>query len=219
MPSSSIPPSFPKEFLSKGENAKFKKLFDKFSTLSINIPLVEDLQDMPGYAKYLKDLTSKKRILEDKKIEIMHNCSDIISRTLAKKKNDLGIFIISCTIEYFKFVKALFDIVSSINLMPYDRFYKLKLVKPQPTMMKFLIADHSIKKPIEDLYDVLVKVDQLIFPAYIMILDCAMDIKDPIILERPFLAIEKALVDVESDEIKFWLNNEDVSFNIFKSMK
>lgn len=31
--------------------------------------------------------------------------------------------------------------------------------------------------------------------------------------------IEQALVDTKTDQFKFWLNNEDVNFNIFQSMK
>ncbi|XP_047258949.1 uncharacterized protein LOC124891188 [Capsicum annuum] len=174
MLSSNSPPRFPKDFLSKGVNSKFNKLFDKFSTLSINIPLVEALQDIPGA---------------------------IMSSTLAKKKNDPGAS--PYTIEFFKFVKALGDLGVSVNLMPYAIFHKIGLAKPQPTTMKLLIADHSIKKPIRVLYDLLVKDDWFIFPVDFVILDCVMDIKVPIILRRPFLASVKALVDVESDEMKF----------------
>ena len=41
----------------------------------------------------------------------------------------------------------------------------------------------------------------------------------PIILGRPFLAIGRALVDMEKGQMKFWLNNEEVTFNICRSMR
>lgn len=86
-------------------------------------------------------------------------------------------------------------------------------------MMHLLIADHTIKQPVGIVYNVLVKVDKYIFPAYFVILDYKVDVEIPILLGRPFLAIERALVDVESGELKFQVNNEEVTFNVCKSMK
>ncbi|XP_016549317.1 uncharacterized protein LOC107849189 [Capsicum annuum] len=173
---------------------------------------------MPKYAKFMKDLISKKRLVEDDTIEITHHCSAIMSSTLSKKKNNPGAFIIPCTIGLFRFPNALCDLRASVNLMPYAIFHKLKLTKPQPTMMELIMADRSIKKPIKVLHDFLIKVDWFIFLADFVILDCAMAIKISIILGRPLLATGKALVNVESGEIKFWFYNK-VSFNVFKSMK
>ena len=41
----------------------------------------------------------------------------------------------------------------------------------------------------------------------------------PIILGRPFLATGRALEDMEKGKMKFRLNNEEVTFNIFRSMR
>ena len=41
----------------------------------------------------------------------------------------------------------------------------------------------------------------------------------PIILGRPFLATGRALVDMEKGQMKFQLNNEEVTFNICRSMR
>ena len=41
----------------------------------------------------------------------------------------------------------------------------------------------------------------------------------PIILGRQFVATGRALVDIEKGPIKFWLNNEEVTFNICRSMR
>ncbi|XP_047270400.1 uncharacterized protein LOC124899536 [Capsicum annuum] len=161
MPAIPIHPPFPKWSLRKGKHDKFKKFFDKFSTLSINIPLIEALQDMTGYAKFMKDSISKRRLMKDETIEVTHHFSDIMSSTYVEKKKDPGAFTISCTIGEFTFAKALCYLGEN----------------------------------------------------------CAMDIEIPIILGRPFLATRKALVDMDFGEIKFRLNNEEVSFNVCKSMK
>ena len=52
-----------------------------------------------------------------------------------------------------------------------------------------------------------------------MILDCEVDFEMPIFLGRPVLAIGRALVDMENGQMKFSLNNEEVTFNICWSMR
>lgn len=66
------------------------------------------------------------------------------------------------------------------------------------------------------LCDVLVKVDTFIFPADFVILDCKVDFEAPIILGRPFLSTENALVNDERGELKLRLNSEEVKFNIHR---
>ena len=41
----------------------------------------------------------------------------------------------------------------------------------------------------------------------------------PIILGRPFLATGRALVDMEKGQMAFWLNNEEATFNICRTMR
>lgn len=47
-----------------------------------------------------------------------------------------------------------------------------------------------------------------------MILDCEVDINVPIIFGKPFLAIKRAVVDVERGDPRFRVNDEEVVFNI-----
>ncbi|KAK4726873.1 hypothetical protein R3W88_031790 [Solanum pinnatisectum] len=117
------------------------------------------------------------------------------------KREDPGAFIIPCIIGMLKFAKALCDLGASINLMPYAIYKQLSLGEPKATTMRLLMADRSIRHPVEILYDILIDVDI------------------PIILRRPFLAIGRALVDVKSGKLKFRVNDNEVAFNICKSMK
>ncbi|TMX05709.1 hypothetical protein EJD97_006917 [Solanum chilense] len=80
---------------------------------------------------------------------------------------------------------------------------------------KELRNDLAVKRIIGLLHDVLVKVESFIFPANFVILDFQV----PIILGRPFLATSRALVDMEKGKMKFWLNNEEVTFIICRSMR
>ncbi|MCI14901.1 hypothetical protein A2U01_0036036, partial [Trifolium medium] len=51
------------------------------------------------------------------------------------------------------------------------------------------------------LEDVLLKVNDLMFPADFVILDMDENTEIPLILERPFLATGRALIDVELGEL------------------
>ncbi|XP_016574067.2 uncharacterized protein LOC107871668 [Capsicum annuum] len=185
----------------------------------MNIPLLETLQKMLGYAKFMKDLVTKKRVMDFEIIEVTHSCSSIMSSTIVVKKEDPSAFTISCIIEVYKFEKPLCDLGESINLIPFATFQKLVLGASKPTTIRLLMVDCLIKKPVGVLYDILMKVDRSIFPTDFVILDSEIDHKVLIIPGRLVLATKRALVDVEYGKMKFWVNNEEVSFNVCKSMK
>ncbi|XP_049348214.1 uncharacterized protein LOC125812788 [Solanum verrucosum] len=135
------------------------------------------------------------------------------------KKKDPGAFTIPCTIGMLKFTKALCDLGASKNLMSYAIFKQLGLGKLKSTTMWLVMEDRSIKHPIGILYDILVKANRFIFPADFVIPNYEIDAEVPIILGRLFLATARVLVDVESVKLNFWVNEEEVTFNVCKSMK
>ena len=85
--------------------------------------------------------------------------------------------------------------------------------------MRLLMADRMVKRPIGILHDVLVKVESFIFPADFLILDCEVNFEVSIINQRPFLATGRSLVYMEKGQMKFRLKNEEVTFNICRSMR
>jgi hypothetical protein len=85
--------------------------------------------------------------------------------------------------------------------------------------MTITLADRSISYPFGILEDVLVKVNDLVFPADFVVLDMAEDEDMPLILGRPFLATGRALIDVERGELMLRFHNEQVVFNIFEAIK
>ena len=145
--------------------------------LSINVPLVEALEQMPGYVKFMKDLVTKKRLVTFEDDDRLQHCSVIATRSLVQKKEDPGEFTIPCTIGLLNFGKALCDLGASINLMPLSIYKKLGLGDPKPTNMRLLMADRTVKRPIRILHDVLVKVESFIFPTDFVILDCEVNLK------------------------------------------
>ncbi|XP_070049576.1 uncharacterized protein [Nicotiana tomentosiformis] len=211
------PPS-PQQLAKKNGENQFKKFIDMMKSLSINVPLVEDLEKMPGYVKFMKVLVTKKRLINFEIIKVTHQVSAIV-HSMTLKLEDSGAFTISCTIGSAKFAKAICDLGASINLMPYSIFKTLGIGKPRPTSMRLQMADRTMKRPLGVIENVLDLVDKFILPADFVILDCEVDYEVLIILGRPFLATRKALVDVEASELTFRVDDEKVVFHVCKSMR
>ena len=55
------PPPFPQRLVKKTEDGKYRRFITMLKQLSINVPLVEALEQISGYAKFMKDLVTKKR--------------------------------------------------------------------------------------------------------------------------------------------------------------
>ncbi|XP_049360697.1 uncharacterized protein LOC125825395 [Solanum verrucosum] len=154
----------------KTEEGKYPKFITMLKQFSINVPLIEALEKMPGA---------------------------IATRALVQKKEDPGAFTIPCTIGLLHFEKALCDLGAIINLMSLSIYKKLGLGAPKRIAMRLLMADRTMKKLIGVLQDVFVKVESFIFLADFVRLDCEVDFEIPIILGIPFLTTGRALIDME----------------------
>ena len=144
---------------------------------------------MPNYAKFMKEVMSKKRKLEDyETVKLTEECCAILPRKLPQKVKDSGSFTIPCTIGDSTFDKALCDLGASINLMPLSVFRKLGLEEVTPTTISLQMVDRSLTFPRGIIEDVLVKVDKFIFPVDFVVLDMEADREIQLILGRPYLA-------------------------------
>ena len=113
---------------------------------------------MPDYAKFMKDLITKKRSVTFEDDDRLQHCSAIATRYLVQKKEDPGAFTIPSIVGSIHFAKVLCDLGASINLMPLSIYKKLGLGDPKPTAIWLLMADRTVKRPIGILHDMLVKV-------------------------------------------------------------
>ena len=86
--------------------------------LFINVPLVEALDKIPGYSKFMKDFVIKNRLLTFEDDDGMKPFSAFATRSLVQKKEDPSAFTIPCTIRLLHFAKSLCLLGASINLMP-----------------------------------------------------------------------------------------------------
>ncbi|XP_070010150.1 uncharacterized protein [Nicotiana sylvestris] len=90
------PPPFPQRLARKVDDSKFERFYDILKQLSVNIPFVEVFQGMPGFAKYLKDLITKKRTTKNEVVNVTHRVSSIIATSTVQKKEDSKAFTIPC---------------------------------------------------------------------------------------------------------------------------
>ena len=63
------------------------------------------------------------------------------------------------------------------------------------------------------------KVGKFIFPTDFVMLDMEEDLNVPLILGRPFLATDGAIIDVQSGGLTLRVNEEQVTFNIYRTTK
>ena len=114
------PPPFPQRLVKKIEDGKYQCFITMLKQLSINISLVEALEQMPGYAKFMKDLVMKKiSVTFEDDNRMQHYCA-IATRSLVQKKKNLGAFTIPCTIGLLHFAKALCDLAEDKSHVPLD---------------------------------------------------------------------------------------------------
>ena len=66
----------------KTEDGKYRRFITMLKQLSINVPLVEALEQMPSYAKFMKDLVTKKRSVTFEDDDRMQHCRAIATRSL-----------------------------------------------------------------------------------------------------------------------------------------
>ena len=214
---------FPQRLQKSKIEEQFARFLKTFQKLEISLPFTEvvtQMPHMPLYAKFLKDILSRKRkIAEEGIVNLTATCSAVIKRGLPEKMKDLGSFTIPCTIGEFEFPKALCDSGASINLMPYSVAKKLSLGEITPTTVTLQMADRTLAKPEGIIEDVLVKVGKFILPADFIILDMEEDSQVPLLLGRPFLATGVALIDMHKGIHMLRVGEETADFNLIRSLR
>ena len=80
------PPPFPQRLVKKSDDGKYRHFITMLKQLSINVPLLEALEQMPGYAKFMKNLVTKKKSVTFQDDDRMQHCSAIVTRSLVQKK-------------------------------------------------------------------------------------------------------------------------------------
>ncbi|XP_050909252.1 uncharacterized protein LOC127123028 [Lathyrus oleraceus] len=100
---------YPRRLVKSKSVGQFKK------PLNITIPFTEAITQMPSYAKFLKEILSNKKKIEDNKtVTLTAECSAIIQNNMPHKLKDRGSFSIPCVIRKFVIYKTLCDLGASM---------------------------------------------------------------------------------------------------------
>ncbi|XP_050889264.1 uncharacterized protein LOC127094479 [Lathyrus oleraceus] len=207
---------FPTRNKKKGQHEIFfEKFLELFKKLEINILLLEELEHMPTYAKFMKDIISKKRTADTNPIILIETCSAILQgMKIPIKKKDRGAVTIPFTIRDRSFNKAMIDLGASLSLMSLSIYKKLGIGVVQDTRMTLQFADHSVKKLYGIVEDVLVKIDKFVFPVDFVILEMPEDEEIPLILGRPFLETERFLINIEEGTMTLKVYDEELKIDV-----
>jgi hypothetical protein len=153
------PISYPQRLIKSKSVGQFKKIVELLKQLNIIILFTEVITQMPSYAKFLKEILSNKKKIEDNEtVTLTAECSAIIQNNMPLKLKDPGSFSIPCVIGKFVIDKALCDLGASISLMPLSICERLKMGELRPTRMPVQLADRSIKFLVGMLENVLVRI-------------------------------------------------------------
>ena len=111
--------SFPQNLQKAKLKEQFSRFLDMFKKIEINIPFLEALTKMPLYAKFMKEILSRKRkIVEEGIVSLTVTYSAVIQNFVPEKMQDPDSFTIPCEIGLADMGKTIFDSRASINLMP-----------------------------------------------------------------------------------------------------
>ncbi|XP_019236844.1 PREDICTED: uncharacterized protein LOC109217070 [Nicotiana attenuata] len=213
------PPWFPQRLHKVKDNAAYKKFLDILKQVQIN-SLIDILQEVPKYAKYIKDIVAnKRRLTEFETVALNEECSSRIQSKLPQKLKDPDSFTIQISIGKHAVRRALCDLGASINLMPLSVFRQLGLGEPRKTIVILQLADRSLAHPEGVIEDELVQMGSFIFPADFIILDYEPNQKAPFILGRPFLASGRAIIDVCKGNMTMRVGYRVDVFNVCKALR
>ncbi|XP_070669151.1 uncharacterized protein [Malus domestica] len=220
---SCVPVPFPRRFMKSKKEQTDKEILDTFRKVQVNLPLLDAIKQVPKYAKFLKELCMNKRRFNDQEnVALSEEVSAVLQRKLPSKLKDAGSFTIPCVIGGKEFGRALCDFGASINLMPYSVYESLNLGDLKETKVVIQLADRSNRYPKGLLEDVLVQVNELIFPADFFVLEMEHDPMPtalPLILGRPFLRTAHTKIDVYDGTLTMEIDGEIVKFRIFNVMR
>ncbi|XP_026399671.1 uncharacterized protein LOC113295555 [Papaver somniferum] len=220
-----VPPALFPQRLAKKKPSTSVEILDIFKQVKIkNLPLLDAIKHVPTMAKFLKEMCIVKRDASvHKKVFLTQQVSSIISQKYPVKFKDPGYPIVTCVIGKQTIDNALLDFRASVNLLPFSVYEQLGLCEMKPTRITLQLADRSVKIPRGIIEDVLVQVENFIYPVDFVILDTqpvsSQDINIQIILGRLFLSTANAVIHCQTGLVEFSFGNQKISVNVLKALQ
>ena len=128
--------------LRNSKSMHMEKILEILNQVKLNMPLLDAIQPVPAYAKFLKDMCTKKRKINvSKKVFLATNIGELLSGPILIRYKDPRCPIIACTIRKTEISCALLDLRASINLLSLSVYQQLGLGKLRPTRVTIQLTD------------------------------------------------------------------------------
>ncbi|GJW34415.1 MAK10-like protein [Tanacetum coccineum] len=137
----------------------------------------------------------------------------ILKKNITKKEDIGGNFKIPYNIGGLKYMNALVDQGSDMNIMPLSTYKKLIDKRPDEIDIRLSQASHSYIYPLGIAEDALFDVVRFVYPIDFVILDIKEDEKRPFILGTPFLTTTKSVIKFDKGTITLRSGKSTMSFH------
>lgn len=165
----------------------------------------------------------KRKLNVKKKAFLTEQVNALILHETPQKFGDPGSPNIYIMIGESRIGRALLDLGSSVNLLPFSMYEQLGLGELKKTTIMLQLADRSVKVPRGIVEDVLVQVDKFYYLVDFVVLDMQQPASTiyqaHVILGRPFLATSNTLINCRSGVLKLTFGNMTLEMNVFNACK
>ena len=138
--------------------------------LTIKLPRMDAVQMIPSMRSLIKVLISGKITGDSELLLVSKECTAVLQNRPIKKLDDPGKFFLSIQIGKTMFACSLYDMGSSVNLMPYSMAKRLCFTNFKPTRISLVFADRLVKSPVGILEDLHVRVGYTFVPTDFVVL-------------------------------------------------
>ncbi|XP_057760432.1 uncharacterized protein LOC130980807 [Arachis stenosperma] len=219
--------SIPIPFSSMIKKAKKAPEFDLnmlqvFKKVEVTIPLLDVIQQIPKYAKFLKDLCTHKDKIGELETLALGSFISALMKPIPKKFGDPRPCLVSCRIGGVVFHDCMCNLGACVSIMPFSVFARLNLAPLKRSAARFALADKSVITVMGIAEDVLVAIKDLVFPVNFYILEMPSTEGRSfsfVLLGRPFLKTSKFKLDAFTSTYSFEVAEKTIKFNLEEAMK
>ncbi|XP_057761597.1 uncharacterized protein LOC130981870 [Arachis stenosperma] len=207
----------PIPFLTLAKKAKKHEELDPnivqiFKNVEVTIPLFDAIHQVSKYAKFLKDVCTHKENIGGLGVNPLGNSISSVMEDFPEKYGDLDACLVSC----------MCNLGACVSVMPLSIYEELNLLLLKRSGARFVLADKSIISVVGVAENMLVRIQDLIFPVDFHILETPpinLDRTSSILLGRPFLKTSRFKLDAFVGDYSFEAKGKVVQFNLEESMR
>ncbi|XP_074556581.1 uncharacterized protein LOC141812495 [Curcuma longa] len=207
---------YPQRLLCKERDDEFEKWYERVKDITMEVPLLDAIRDMPKFSKFIKGIISTKDITRPKNVVALTEdvTEKILNNKIPQKLQDPGSFFLPCKIGNISIGRAFCDLGASVSIIPYTTSVKCGYPDLILTPMTLQLADQTCRYPKGLVEDVPVQVGGFTIPTDFVVLDMDEDPNIPIILGRPFLATAGANIDVKNRKLSLEVGGKKITFSL-----